>query len=185
MVAVTRVPSDPSRLTRTQLTEARAEIDRLADSLFAAAAPLWGDDGAAVLAAVARARRRQGLLTPTERERTERPMRPGGSCPVCGGSAERAHLRSTTTTYAFRRDGWVKIGRAQDVDARIHALTVHPFSVKFPPGMRSDGDARLLATWPGDLEHELHWTFRDHHVTGEWFLADPVVRALQDDGAAR
>ena len=164
---------------------ARDEVNRLAAELFRAAAPLWqpadgGPPGAYVLGAITRARQQAGLLLMRE----QRGPAPGRACFVCGGADAPVRLRDTTTTYVLLRDRWVKIGRAQNVEQRIATLTKHPFSVVCPPTMpMHTTDVRLVATMPGDAEHELHWRFRDHYAVGEWFDAQPVLNALEASGA--
>jgi hypothetical protein len=144
-----------------------------ARAFAAAAAPLWNSmdgEGGHVMELLERAFAAQGLETSAARRRATKAVALPG-CKVCGGGRSMHRNRARTTTYAMQRERWVKVGRALDVDARLRELARHPRSVKCPPSMDLSQPLTLVYTWPGDVEHELHERYVEHHAHGEWFHA--------------
>lgn len=88
-------------------------------------------------------------------------------CTVCGGALSV----TCSHTYAVQRQGWVKIGATSDPRRRINELrrpawTKHLLS---PAEMDWREPLLTLGVLVGDVEHELHQRFAEHHVLGEWF----------------
>lgn len=69
-------------------------------------------------------------------------------------------------------DGPIKIGIAVDPNRRLSELRI---GCPYP--------MQMLATCPGDdmLERQLHATFRDDRIHGEWFTCTPKLLELARD----
>lgn len=96
---------------------------------------------------------------------------------VCGGWREPLEGRAQFT-YFVQRQEWVKIGRTNNLAARLAALRSNASSVRIPSAMRTDAPLNLQFVIEGDVEHGMHRYFARWHVTGEWFLARPVLSDL-------
>lgn len=86
----------------------------------------------------------------------------------------RASLRGKvqSVVYFIQRgeDGPIKIGWTNNIDARQDELQI---ACAEPLFLR----ASLLGD--SDLEKKVHRFFADHRIRGEWFEAEPVLKALQ------
>lgn len=96
-------------------------------------------------------------------------------CQVCGCALSVTYAH----TYLVQRQGWLKIGATNNVRRRINELA-RPAWVQHilaPEEMDWQEPLTTLLVLAGDLEHQLHEWFRDHHVVGEWFSLNSTTRA--------
>ena len=68
-------------------------------------------------------------------------------------------------------EGPVKFGRAENVNARLAALST---ASPYPLNLVAELDA------PDEAERQFHWLLRDHRLNGEWFIWCPEVAAAVD-----
>lgn len=95
-------------------------------------------------------------------------------CQVCGVALSIEH----EYTYIVQRQWWVKIGATNRPRKRINELSRVDWAnyCRWPPGMDWTEPLIVHAMIGGDMEHDLHQQFKDHHATGEWFNFDGPLR---------
>lgn len=101
------------------------------------------------------------------------PPDPGRRCDVCGGALALAPFYGDApVTYVMRRDRWVKIGKSKHPETRLKELRAigRQKYIICPAEMDRTLPIEIVRLLPGDLEHELHERFAEHHAAGEWFL---------------
>lgn len=92
---------------------------------------------------------------------------PTGTLPVNRPGPANKHYR----TYLLVCNGYVKIGKTEDIMARLHAIEQY-----------------ICPAWPHYLvvaqsyqERELHIRFKDYHVGHEWFKLCPEIETILEE----
>lgn len=147
-------------------------LDHPEDASIAALAARFRE-GQEAMATVLRGLRVRGLL----------PTPLSNRCRVCHG----VRAQRIGVTYVAQRGGWVKIGHTARLTQRLRELGRAWPSVRTPRDMDVERsvEVALVASFDGDVEHELHERFADCHVVGEWFsLGAAALAALIAEAAA-
>lgn len=100
-------------------------------------------------------------------------------CQVCGQALSVVH----THTYVVQRQVWIKIGATNLPRRRINELSRPAWTkhILSPRGMDWYAPLHTHVVLDGDIEHEMHERFSEHHARGEWFWdCGPIRRWLRE-----